>query len=305
MKTRLFALILLIALLFCGCAQKIDLYADETEAATETVTATAPPQAPKPSVQTPAETSPEPATQEVPIALRLTEEEKAARNARLAEVLKGKRVSFIGDSISTFEGYSNGIEYNATIGDNAVYYKNNKNGFSDVNETWWMQTVSATGMELLVNNSWSGDRVTSRGIARAKQLHNNDGVKPDVIVVYLGINDFRRGVTEADFKSAYDKMISGMKAEYPEADVYLCTLVYTSSLADKTVRPKDVEKHNAAIAEIAEKHRASVVDLYNGTGITYKNVASHMCDGVLHPNYKGMDQITECVLYALAETYLK
>ncbi len=313
MKIKLLSWILLFSLLFCGCAGESALLPTETETVETKETAvdlvTTGEEKKTEEVQTQPATEElvtPPVTEEKPIALRLTEEEKAARNARLTEALKGKRVSFIGDSISTFQGYSNNIEYNATIGKNSVYYKNDRNGFTDVNETWWMQTVKATGMELLVNNSWSGDRVTNRGIARAKQLHDNDGVKPDVIVVYLGINDFRTGVTVREFKTAYDTMIGGMKEAYPEADVYLCDFVYsTGKMSKESIRPMDVKKFNEVVSEIAAKHQASLVEFFDGTGITWKNVAEHMGDQVLHPNYKGMDVMTECVLASLAENYIK
>ena len=295
MKIRLLSLILLLSLLFCGCGGEELAPISEEKEVKETVTA--------PAEEKKTEES-EPTEEKIPTALLLTEEEKETRNARLAEALKGKRVSFIGDSISTYEGYSNNVAYNPTIGENAVYYNGTRKGFTDPSETWWMQTVRDTGMELCVNNSWSGDRVTKRGIERAKQLHNAQGEKPDVIVVYLGINDFRNAVTEANFKSAYDEMIRGMKETYPEADVYLCTLVYTSNVSNPSVRPPNVVKFNAIISELAEKYQASVVDLYNGTGITWKNMKEHMADETLHPNYKGMDMITECVLAALAENYL-
>ena len=89
---------------------------------------------------------------------------------RLKEALGGKRISILGDSISTFPGYSNNPEYNSSIGGNALWYKGD-NYITDVNETWWMQTINRTGMILNVNNSWSGDTVTGRGVARA--LHPN------------------------------------------------------------------------------------------------------------------------------------
>lgn len=300
MKIRMLSLILLLALLLCSCGGQSLTPPVETDQEAETKIPV-----PQTAEKKTKEVETEPTTEELPLAIRLTDEEKSERNAKLTEALKGKRISFIGDSISTFEGYSNNVKYNPTIGSNAVYYNGTGKGFTDANETWWLQTVQATGMELCVNNSWSGDRVTKRGIERAKQLHNAAGAKPDVIVVYLGINDFRGGITESTFKTAYDQMISGMKETYPEADVYLCTLVYTSNVSNPTVRPKNVEKFNAAISELAAKYGAGVVDLYNGTGITWKTVKDHMADGTLHPNYKGMDAITECVLSALAENYVK
>lgn len=302
MKIRLLSLILLLSLLLCSCGSEGLLPPTETA---ETQESTSLPTQTKEEEKKTEETKTQPVTEEIPLALRLTEEEKADRNAKLVQALQGKKASFIGDSISTYQGYSNNVEYNSTIGENAVYYNGTRKGFSDVNETWWLQTVHATGMELLVNNSWSGDRVTKRGIERAKQLHNNKGENPDVIVVYLGINDFRHGVTESEFRTAYDTMIGGMKETYPQADVYLCTLVYTSNVSNPSVRPPNVVKFNAIISDLAAKYEASVVDLYNGTGIVWKNMKEHMADGSLHPNYKGMDMITECVLSALAENYLQ
>lgn len=302
MKTKLLSLILLLSLLISGCAGGSVLAPTET-AETEEANLIQAETVPKTEE---AETQPsqEPETEDViPTALRLNEEEKLARNAKLAEALRGKKVSFLGDSISTFEGYSDNPAYNTTLAGAKVYYKDNKYGFSDVNKTWWMRIVNATGMELLVNNAWSGDRVSTRGAARAKQLHNNDGTKPEVIVVYLGINDFRKGATPEAFKTAYDTMIGGMKEAYPDAEVYLCDLVYSSGINTPGYRPKEVVKINAVIAEIAQKYQATVVDLYNGTGITWKNLAEHMCDKVLHPNYQGMDVMAECILSAMAENH--
>ena len=79
-----------------------------------------------------------------------------------------------------------------------------KSGVSDMNDTWWGQVISCCGGELLVNNSWSGSRVTKlpnrdslfpSGCSdeRTNGLHIGS-LKPDVIIVYLGTNDWVRGV---------------------------------------------------------------------------------------------------------------
>ena len=65
--------------------------------------------------------------------------------------LQGKTVSILGDSISTFEGYiPEGY---------LAYYPGNDMTLDDVNDTWWMKMLQNTGMELLVNGSWSGSLV--------------------------------------------------------------------------------------------------------------------------------------------------
>ena len=78
----------------------------------------------------------------------------AAQTATATE-FAGKKVSILGDSISTYEGVSNNTAYNATIGENLVYYTEGLHGVS-LHDTWWQQVIDTLDMELCVNNSWSG-----------------------------------------------------------------------------------------------------------------------------------------------------
>ena len=231
------------------------------------------------------------------------EREQARLDDLLREQLSGMGISILGDSISTFGGWSNNTAYNSTIGSNAVYYNGSRDGFTAVSETWWMQTITRSGLELVVNNSWSGDCVTNRGISRAKQLHNNDGREPDIIAVYLGINDFRTKVTADTFRVKYEEMICGLLETYEAADVYLFTLLYTTNV-NSGVTPADVVAFNEIIAQTAQSHGCTLVDLYNDTGITPENLATYMGDRVLHPNYAGMDLITDCFMDAMRANYV-
>lgn len=231
------------------------------------------------------------------------EREQARLEACLQEQLSGMGISILGDSISTFSGWSNNTDYNSTIGSNAIYYNGSRDGFAAVSETWWMQTITRSGLDLVVNNSWSGDCVTNRGISRAKQLHNNDGRDPDIIAVYLGINDFRTKVTADTFEVKYEEMISGLLETYEAADVYLFTLLYTTNV-NSGVNPADVVAFNEIIEQTAQRHGCTLVDLYNDTGITPDNLSTYMGDRVLHPNYAGMDLITDCFMDALLANYV-
>lgn len=223
---------------------------------------------------------------------------------QLRTALSGKTLSILGDSISTYTGYSNNTSYNSTIGDNAVWYDGSQNGFTTVSETWWMQIINRTGIILNVNNSWSGDQVTKRGLSRSLQLHNTTGDVPNIIAVYIGINDFRWGKTVAQFEEKYDEMIAGIIDKYENADVYLFTLVYTSNVKSPDVAPENVVAFNAVIEQVAEKYDCTLVDLYNDTGINKSNLSAYMVDGTLHPNYAGMDCITECFMDALIDNYI-
>ena len=134
-------------------------------------------------------------------AILANEAAEAEKLAALKQLYEGKTVSVIGDSISTFQGYSNNTDYNSTIGGNAVYYGPNSN-ISSVEQTYWMKVINALDMELCVNNSWSAGRVFGKSaesyadsaVYRSIQLHNNEGITPDVILFFMGINDINNNV---------------------------------------------------------------------------------------------------------------
>ena len=156
----------------------------------------------------------------------------------------GKRVSIIGDSISTFEGYNpQGF---------AVFYNEEKQqqaGIVNVTDTWWQTVIDFFGAKLLVNNSWSGSRATKlpgnnelfpSGCSDERTNGLHLGVmKPDVILVYIGTNDWAYGVltggetriTEGDihelFYQAYHGMIDKLKKNYPQAEIFCFTLSTT------------------------------------------------------------------------------
>ena len=219
----------------------------------------------------------------------------------------GVKMSVIGDSISTYYGITNSSTYNplylstseATFG---TYYGNTSHGdyaeFSSVKwtDTWWKQTVDTLGMDLLVNNAWSGSftlvddgqsNTTEYPAAgyktRAVNLHNGT-TKPDIICVYLGTNDIayystQNVGTKADIDTASERnalytsvnnygtpssaiaayyiMISRMLATYPDAEIY-CLLPTICQNAMGSGRKTALNNFNAGVTYI--------VDYYAGAG---------------------------------------
>lgn len=136
----------------------------------------------------------------------------------------GKTYSVIGDSISTYEGVNNNADYNSTIGGNNVYYNDLTGDPGEANrepsrawvfdtwlDTYWGRMTREIGMELCVNNSWSGSYVYDKRdgfnpYPRANQLHQDGGtpndpsddVMPDVIFIFLGTNDYIHNTKDAD-----------------------------------------------------------------------------------------------------------
>ncbi len=269
---------------------------------------------------------------------QLETEETAGQ--KLKTLLSGKKVSVIGDSISTYLNVSNNGDANSTTASNKVYYGSGKDpvfGHSLDNrvrqsQTWWQKTINNYGMQLNVNNSFSGSWVTdTRPEAaacndRAVNLHTNSGVKPDIIAAYIGVNDFGSGnrpcnqtfddafftrVESGNYTSPYVKgdytiptyfdegyalMIYKMKTAYPDADIFCFTIPATKGRDGELL-----QKYNNAIRSIAEHYGFTVVELY-GTVLS-DNYASYTGDG-LHPSEAGMDIMARQFTKALARKYV-
>lgn len=217
---------------------------------------------------------------------------------------KNKSLSILGDSISTYAGY-------IPTG-NANYYTGSNCDVTSVNDTWWMKLITALGMTLNLNNSWSGSRVTttngsdSSGVSRASNL----GTNPDVIIVYMGINDFNNEVglgtydgngtfptSTTTFREAYAVMLNNLLTAYPLAEVWVCTLPYdekNGSVGFPEFNGNDVllSTWNDAIRDMANLFGVRILE-HSKCGLYYHNMSTYMGDysssnqTALHPNKKG------------------
>ncbi len=211
-------------------------------------------------------------------------------------IYKGKSISILGDSISTFEGY--------IPEGNACYYPVDE--VQDVNDTWWMKLINALGATLNVNNSWSGSRVTTTSSTasagcgvRTSQL----GTSPDVIIIFMGTNDFHWGVglgtydgtttlptSTTTFREAYAVMLNKILTNYPEAEVWACTIPQIECVGGTgfpEVRTDDVPlaAFNKAIIELADAFGVKIME-HAKCGITYQNLPIFNPNHV-HPNPRG------------------
>ena len=148
---------------------------------------------------------------------------------------KGKYVSILGDSISAwYQDIPGGT-------DNA-YYKGSNAGVTSGDQMWYRILAANLGMNLLVNNSWSGSRVCKPSSSaqtatpasypeRCQQLHTEEH-DPDVVLIAMGVNDWSygsptdpwdRSATIADdvsFEQSYIAMISRIHYSYPAARIF-------------------------------------------------------------------------------------
>lgn len=222
-----------------------------------------------------------------------------------SDYYRGKKISILGDSISTYVGY-------VPTGQSAFYTGSNC-GVTSVNQTWWMRIINTLGMTLELNNSWGGSRVSntngtnSSGITRASLL----GTSPDVIIVYMGINDFNNEVSTTDFADAYETMIDNILTAYPDADVFCATLPpceRNGTTGDPEINDDGVylSEYNQIIQDAVEAKGVKLVD-FAGCGITYATLYRYMGDWddstgrALHPNAEGMALIAEQAIQNMLE----
>jgi len=240
--------------------------------------------------------------------------------------LKGKTISILGASISTFAGTSNGAAANttnSTIANNVKYYPNTTIPEVALNDTWWMQVASDLDLQLLVNNAWSGSAIllersgtVGAYVDRCVQLHDdtgdNAGETPDIICIQMGFNDFSYGkdtlgTADIDYDTlitadgygtptttmeATAIMLDKIAKRYPNAEVYMFN--HFKRIGQSVSDTALMERLNADIAQMCGRFGVTVVDLY-----TTLTDAGHIGDGRLHPNRLGMDVIAEAVKTAI------
>ena len=228
---------------------------------------------------------------------------------------KNKYFSVLGDSASTFEGCSE-PEY-------AAYYDTAHKLASGVltrADTWWGQVIDRLGGELLVNNSFSGSTVCwhpafeipSYGCSNERTSSlGRDGISPDVIMVYMGMNDwghgFRvRGDERYDsginnptlFLTAYSSMLTKLRINYPNAEIWCFTLPISRCSAEQDFKfpyyfgGRHIGEYCEAIRECAAEDGCRLIDLYHSMD-AYDTVDE------FHPSADGMNAIAEGVMREL------
>lgn len=244
-----------------------------------------------------------------------------------------RHVSILGDSISTFDG-CNPAGF-------AVYYQGERcaqTGVRSPRDTWWSQVIDHLGGQLLANSSFSGSLVEGAGFPAGSSWERIDalargGVQPDDVIVFMGINDYGWGGAAAQaagrgnavpatvdlddvkpctasvaapdavarFEAAYDLLLTRVRAAYPEARVWCCTLCpgrVAGSPAPTfafNLRGAPFDEYNDAIRASVREHSCNLVDL-RAFGVDYEAL-----DGT-HPTARGMRQLAHLICRAIDGT---
>jgi hypothetical protein len=132
-------------------------------------------------------------------------------------------------------------------------------------------------------------------------------VQPDVILIYMGINDWGAGVNpelaeagDASFSLAYARMLSQLKRNYPQAEIWCCTLAKTCMATNPNFRfPENysgfhIREYNHQIVNAALAADLCVADLFS------QEIPFDTLDGT-HPTAKGMDTLAMLMVRQMAD----
>lgn len=140
---------------------------------------------------------------------------------------KDTKVSILGDSYSTFQGY-------LYPSDNLTYYPNQITGVSNVSQTWWYQFITNNQLILEYNNSYGGSTIAQKSnnkrtsfVKRYLNLGN-----PELIFIFGGTNDSWQKIPLGnykyesweeedlqDFRPAFAYLLSQIQQIYPNAKI--------------------------------------------------------------------------------------
>ena len=198
-----------------------------------------------------------------------------------------KRISILGDSVSTFAGITppEALFYDA--------WRQEETGVTSPDDTWWMQVIQGMGGMLGVNNSYAGSTVSggfmTSGTSEKRLRTLSAEGEPDMILVAMGANDWGFGVHPQEFEYEYRRMLQRMKRLYPRAEIWCATILRGKPVpeeemffnVDGVISPNI---YSDIIRRIGTDEAVHLADV-SGYHMEYETI-----DGV-HPNREGMKMI--------------
>lgn len=240
--------------------------------------------------------------------------------SRQDSILKGRKISVLGDSISSYNGY---------VPSDALYYYPTSD-VDNVNRMYWEFLALQENMVIDTINAYAGSTVATKWSTNPGRppFYDSDRLNnlgnPDYIIVYGGVNDYGGNplgdypnpgqyTNMFEFRTAYAYVLSQLKTIYPSARIICMTLLTVNSAYNEAgvFPPKqnavrqslatDTTTHflyefNESIVELAKRYECSVCDISDC--MNYYNTANESVDGV-HPKMIIHNRIKEKLLSVL------
>ena len=176
-------------------------------------------------------------------------------------------------------------------------------GASDSVGTGARSPAAEGWVTLLYQKMPAGTRLANLGInglqlrqALDQALPVTLDLQPTIVTVWLAVNDYAAGVPLVTYHDDLDTLLDAL-AQGTRARVYVANLPDLTLLPIFRDRPPDalradVEQWNAAIAEAAAVHGATLVDLFAGWAELSDHPEYISRDG-LHPSSRGHRRLAE------------
>ena len=214
-----------------------------------------------------------------------------------------KKISILGDSISTFTGYTepDGVFYDLF---NIMFAE-----MKGVEDTWWMRVIRALDGQLDTNNSFSSTTVSENvfcGSSMGESARMMDAFHrsphylpgcsdkrtsglgdPHMILVSMGTNDAGYGVDTTTFARDYRRMLQKLKRNYPNAEIWCSTLLWSYCIKNDCMdyyppgASASLDPYNKIIRETAAAENCLLADLA-ADGTQYSAI------DIVHPDNAGM-----------------
>lgn len=199
-----------------------------------------------------------------------------------------KTFSILGDSWSTFEGYTTpktNAQWYPTWSKKTEGYKTDNNVYF-LTDTWWQKLISS-GLKLIENRSYSGSPICYDGYGEGTQDAKNisfvkrvKGIKnANVIIVEGGINDYAAGARVGEYK--YSNWTEEDFEYFRPALAYVLNYLKTKTRANILFMKCDwlSEEISTSIDTICEHYNVSIIYLHDINIVNW------------HPDINGMTSI--------------
>ncbi len=225
--------------------------------------------------------------------------------------LSDARISFMGDSITTF--YSKNSEYTSFYsGTNEYFYPIYSQTVKTVDLTWWCQTFKNLGAKFGFNNALSGSAAygftSEAGMSNSRLGTLDHNGIPNIVVIFFGTNDNVSGHTVTQLEAAYEKMISYINTNFVEhrtegyviPEIYLINNGYSEYSGYNYTEARRLE-YNALFAQLSNKYdNVNVFDL--ASLVTKDNYLIYLEDR-FHYNNVGMKLIADNLTIQIKEDF--
>lgn len=144
----------------------------------------------------------------------------------------------------------------------------------------WYPPEQMTRDRLWLNQGISGD--TTAGVLR--RLSAFSQTRPDRIQVMVGINDLRRGASDAEVLTNLRQIMRQLRADHPQAQIVVQSILPTRLASLPSAR---IHRLNGQIAQIAQQERVSFFDLQTSFADSTGNLRPELTTDGLHLSLSG------------------